>query len=299
MVKEDVMVTVFTPTYNRADKISNLYKSLSQQTCFNFEWLIVDDGQDETESIVDGFIRKEKKFMIRYFNRKGKERGIGRALNFAIEKAEGELFFKVDDDDELSEDAIQKIICYYKLLPREGFAGLSFMRAHKDNTIIGESANLSSGEYVDCTSLQRKEYKLCGDKAEVYFTKVLRMYYPIPTIPGEYYTWEAVLWNKIAHNGYKIRWYGDVIYYTEYLEGGATAGESRARYDNFKTYTLLIRQVVEYEEFTWLDKIKHLCRYFEIARKKKMRYVEFKDEFISHRCLKRLCWNASVITRVI
>ena len=32
-------LTVFTPTYNRAYIIENLYRSLQRQTCHDFEWL--------------------------------------------------------------------------------------------------------------------------------------------------------------------------------------------------------------------------------------------------------------------
>ena len=60
------MITVFTPTYNRGYIISELYESLTQQTFKNFEWLIVDDGSsDETESIINQFI-KENKINIKY-----------------------------------------------------------------------------------------------------------------------------------------------------------------------------------------------------------------------------------------
>ena len=38
------MITVFTPTYNRAYIIEKLYESLCWQTCKDFEWLVVDDG---------------------------------------------------------------------------------------------------------------------------------------------------------------------------------------------------------------------------------------------------------------
>lgn len=38
------MVTVFTPVYNRAYIISDLYQSLRGQTCNDFEWIVIDDG---------------------------------------------------------------------------------------------------------------------------------------------------------------------------------------------------------------------------------------------------------------
>ena len=47
------MITIFTPTYNRAYIIGKLYQSLCNQTSKDFEWLIVDDGStDNTESII-------------------------------------------------------------------------------------------------------------------------------------------------------------------------------------------------------------------------------------------------------
>ena len=40
-------ITVFTPTYNRAYILPKCYKSLSRQTCKDFEWLIIDDGSTD------------------------------------------------------------------------------------------------------------------------------------------------------------------------------------------------------------------------------------------------------------
>ena len=49
-----MIVSVFTPIYNRASLLNNLYESLLNQTKSNFEWIIVDDGStDNVELIVD------------------------------------------------------------------------------------------------------------------------------------------------------------------------------------------------------------------------------------------------------
>lgn len=49
------MITVFTPTYNRAYIIRKLYKALCGQINKNFEWLVVDDGStDNTEFLIKG-----------------------------------------------------------------------------------------------------------------------------------------------------------------------------------------------------------------------------------------------------
>ena len=52
------LITVFTPTYNRAHLLTRLHESLKAQTCQDFEWIIVDDGStDDTEDIVSSWLR--------------------------------------------------------------------------------------------------------------------------------------------------------------------------------------------------------------------------------------------------
>ena len=67
-------ITVFTPTYNRAYTLQRLYESLRKQSQYDFEWLIVDDGStDNTESLVQEFIRENSLFNIRYVKKKMRE----------------------------------------------------------------------------------------------------------------------------------------------------------------------------------------------------------------------------------
>nr|WP_300815394.1 glycosyltransferase family A protein [uncultured Acetatifactor sp.] len=54
-------ITVFTPTYNRAYIIGEVYVSLEKQTYKNFEWLVIDDGSsDNTEDVIKNFIQENK-----------------------------------------------------------------------------------------------------------------------------------------------------------------------------------------------------------------------------------------------
>ena len=77
--------TVFTPTYNRASKLTGVYESLKRQTFKDFEWLIVDEGSEEdTKNVVANF-KNEAKFSIRYFWKKTLEKpaqkiGISKAM---------------------------------------------------------------------------------------------------------------------------------------------------------------------------------------------------------------------------
>ena len=64
---DNLLLTFFTPTYNRAETLKRLYNSLLEQKSDNFEWIIVDDGSvDKTLEVVTGFIN-DNKIKIRYY----------------------------------------------------------------------------------------------------------------------------------------------------------------------------------------------------------------------------------------
>ena len=53
MNRNNVSITIFTPTYNRAHLLPRLYVSLILLENCDFEWVIVDDGStDNTEELV-------------------------------------------------------------------------------------------------------------------------------------------------------------------------------------------------------------------------------------------------------
>lgn len=102
--KENLFLTVFTPTYNRKHTLHRVYDSICKQTLqkvnnkYIFEWIIVDDGStDGTKELVEKW-QKESKFPIRYFYQENKGKAF--ASRKGIEEARGELFLFADSDDE-------------------------------------------------------------------------------------------------------------------------------------------------------------------------------------------------------
>ena len=87
-------LTIFTPTYNRAQTLPRLYDSLKRQTNKNFVWLIVDDGsEDNTKSLVDAWT-EEKLMEIKYIYQQNS--GKMQAHNCGVDNTETELFLCVD-----------------------------------------------------------------------------------------------------------------------------------------------------------------------------------------------------------
>lgn len=221
------MITIFTPTFNRAYIISNLYRSLLRQTNTHFEWLIVDDGStDDTEALITSFI-KEDKIEIRYF--KQANGGKHRAINKGVELAKGELFFIVDSDDYLTDDAIVQIANTYQIITNdETLAGVSFRRAYDNKQVIGNPA------YFDQTILTvfdfRYRLRVTGDQAEVYKTDILKAY-PFPEIHNEKFCPESLVWNRIGEK-HKLLWTSKSVYICNYLADGLTAKITKLRMES-------------------------------------------------------------------
>lgn len=265
--KEMIELTICTPTYNRAYCLSKLYLSLCEQTNKNFEWLIIDDGSvDETEEVVSKWIKEDGKINIRYV--KKENGGKHTAINCGVETAIGDKFFIVDSDDYLIKEAVEIILEDTKKLPSEGFAGVGYNRIFSDNSLIGETFE---GEFIDATVLDRPKYRINGDKAEVYFTDIL-LKYPFPVFEGEKYLTEAIVWNRIARDGYRLRWFNKGIYVCEYRQDGLSMNASN--YNNFEGYTLFIRELVEFNSFPLKEKIRWVGVYVDVAVKKGKTYKE-------------------------
>lgn len=261
------MVTICTPTYNRAYTLPKLYESLQRQTDNDFEWIIVDDGsKDETEELVNRWIADNSKLKIRYI--KKKNGGKHTAVNYGVENATGDFFLIVDSDDYLKENAVEQIKCDFKELPKEKYAGLGYNKVFEDAKLVGKTFQ---GEFVDATSLQRSQYGILGDKAEVFYTDVLKQY-PFPTFEGEHFLTEAIVWNRIASDGYLIRWINQEICVCEYREDGLSMNASSL--NNFKGYTQFVKELIHYKQIQLIEKVKWIGVYACIAEKKGLNVIE-------------------------
>lgn len=244
-------ITVFTPTYNRAYIIGKLYQSLQRQTYTDFEWLIVDDGStDNTTELIHEWQKRNENMPIRYY--KKENGGKCRAINYALKYAQGELFFTVDSDDYLTDDALEKIVMWEKEIAHsDKFCGVAGNLGTSNN----ETPNtLFSGEYYEGTLLDRYR-NVDGERAIVFYTEIHRKYL-YPEFSGENFMTEAVVYNRMAHDGYKMRFYNDIIWIYEYREDGLTQKGNSLFVNNPMGYGLWLREKAEYMRDSFAKKIR-------------------------------------------
>ena len=255
-------ITVFTPTYNRAYIIENLYRSLQRQTYTDFEWLIVDDGStDDTETLIKKWQNEENKFDIRYY--KKQNGGKCKAINYGVEKAKGRLFFNVDSDDYLTDDALEKITKWESSLPKDGkYCGV----VGNLGTSESETPNKPWPEpYRDANLLERYPYytdkPIDGERAWVFYTEIQKKY-KYPEFEGENFMTPAVTWNRMAHDGYRVRIFDDIIWVYEYQPDGITASGNKGFINRPKGHGLWLREMAEFMNYPMKKKLKMYYTYY-------------------------------------
>lgn len=210
-------ITIITPTYNRADLLPRLYESLLKQTNTDFEWMVIDDGStDNTEELIQRYVQENK---IPVYYEKKPNAGKHTALNLGIAKIESRLTFIVDSDDYLTPDAVEIIISYdEKYRSTDNLCGYSFLRCHQDGRV--NTAYFPEDEKIDTYLSVRINGNIGGDKAEVFYTDILKKY-PFPVFEGEKYMPEDTVWMQMS-GPYQMLHVNKSIYICDYLDGGLT-----------------------------------------------------------------------------
>ncbi len=213
-------VTVLTPTYNRIELLARLYQSLLEQDAKEFQWLIVDDGSvDGTSELVKGWIR-DNRIPIQLVTQKNG--GKHRALNNGIKRINSKFTFIVDSDDYLPKDAIKTIIAYSEkfedIRAIEQLCGFSFLRCYENGEV--NTAYFPVDEYIGTYRDVRINGHIGGDKAEVFYTEVLKKY-EFPEFEGEKFLPEDLIWMRMSKD-YQMVHINKCIYISEYLDGGLT-----------------------------------------------------------------------------
>ena len=260
------MLTVFTPAYNRAVMLSRLYRSLCDQTCKDFEWLIVDDGStDETASVVQSFVNEEK-INIRYI--KKENGGKHTAHNLALEQAAGEWFFCVDSDDLLAEGAIAAL--EEKITRLNSESGIIAYKEDLDRRLLSDHFP----EGLQQTQMHRLAGEFgCRGEFSLAFQTAFARRFPFPVFSGERFVTECVVYDQMDQEGI-FALLPKTVTVCEYQADGYSSDASRLMKQNPSGYCLYFLQRIDLQQ-GWKQRIVHGGKYWcfrWICRRKELKY---------------------------
>jgi glycosyltransferase involved in cell wall biosynthesis len=255
------LITVFTPTYNRAYTLKQLYDSLLNQTNKNFEWLIVDDGStDNTKELIQLFINEAIINIQYHYKTNG---GKHTAINLGIQKAKGELFFTVDSDDYLLDNALEILLYYYlQIKDDDRYCEISGLYIYTDGKVVGGETeyNILKCNYWDLLY----KYKLNKDKAHAYKTSVIKNF-PFPEIMGENFIAEGIVLNRIASKYPLVLFFAKPLCVIRYLNDGLSHNSLINRRRCNMSALLLYEEQSKYSLLPFLIRMKSVINYWRFS----------------------------------
>ena len=228
----EVILTVFTPAYNRAHTLPRTYESLRAQTCKDFIWLVVDDGStDDTAALVKEWQGKDNGFEIVYVYKENG--GMHTAHNTAYENIHTELNVCIDSDDNMTQDAVALILEKWSQVRGKGYAG-----------IIALDADMNTGKVIgkgflegmtETTVIGYYTNGGAGDKKLIYRTDVIKEYPPYPVFEGEKYVSLSYKYRLIDQK-YQMAVLDKVVCNVEYQQDGSSLNMYRQYLRNPKGF---------------------------------------------------------------
>ena len=232
--KEDgrpILLTVFTPAYNRAHTLPRTYESLCAQDCKQFIWLVVDDGStDGTAALIRQWQQRDNGFEIRYVYKENG--GMHTAHNTAYENIDSELNVCIDSDDMMSLGAVTAILEKWESVRDMGYAGMIALDGDMNGNVLG------NGFPEDLKETTVSGYYAAGgrgDKKLIYRTEIIKAFPPYPVFEGEKYVALSYKY-RLIDQSYKMAVLNRIVCNVEYQADGSSMNMLRQYVRNPKGF---------------------------------------------------------------
>lgn len=264
--QNNIILTIFTPAYNRAHTLLRTYESMCRQKNKNFIWMIIDDGSsDNTKELVESWIKRDNGFEIQYIYKENG--GMHTAHNTAYANIKTELNTCIDSDDCLTDDAVELILNKWEAVREKGYAG-----------IVGYDIDMNTGKVIgkdfpnrltETTLSGYYEAGGSGDKKQVYRTDVINQYPKYPVFEGEKYVSLSYKYLLIDQD-YRLAVLNKPLVRVDYQEDGSSNSMLKQYLKNPKGFAFWRTVKMKYDK-SWKRMIMdciHYCSSSQIAGNK-------------------------------
>ena len=157
------VISVITPTYNRARFLPAAVASVLSQTFGDFELIIVDDGsEDNTPDVLKPFFADRR---VRYVYQENQ--GQSHARNLALKQATGDFIAFLDSDDVWAPDKLEKQLAVFRANPEVDIV-------HGDEATIDEQGSVISLKNMRRYSGRITRYLLADNSVSITTAMVRR-----------------------------------------------------------------------------------------------------------------------------
>lgn len=221
------LLTILTPSYNRASCLTDCWASLCAQSDKRFQWLIMDDGStDDTAALIRALEAKTEGFQIEYHQKPNG--GKHTALNAAHPYIRGDYVVVLDSDDTLTPKAVETILEKWTRFADNPEVGrIIFLKGFTVEEPICHVAH--PGVPVD--TLKEPRIGTAGRDCCDTFRTALFTKYRFPEFEGEKFIGEGAAFFPMELESKGV-YYNEVLYLCSYREDGLTKAGRKMRIAN-------------------------------------------------------------------
>ena len=145
------LVTVFTAAYRCGERIERPFRSLREQSYTNWEWVIVDDSDDDGRTFHQLRELARKDHRIQVFKPAEHSGVIGKIKNWACGCGRGSILVELDHDDALTDYALGCVVEGFRQFPEAGFVYTDCAEIFEDGTsyMYRDGWAFGYGSYAD------------------------------------------------------------------------------------------------------------------------------------------------------
>ncbi|MFD0930370.1 glycosyltransferase family 2 protein [Methylophilus glucosoxydans] len=132
--KDTPTISIAMPVFNAGKYLNDAVKSIINQTFKDWELILIDDGSTDNSVEVIREIKDDRIIILQ----DGKNEGLAKRLNQAIDIARGDYFARMDGDDIAVECRLEKQIKFLKDNPGIDLLSTRAYKINEENDIVGE-----------------------------------------------------------------------------------------------------------------------------------------------------------------
>lgn len=191
------LVTVFTAAYKTGEAIRRPFVSLQEQTYTDWEWIIVDDSDDDGKTFKRLSSLAAQDHRIEVFKPWEHSGVIGEVKSWACRLARGHILVELDHDDELTDYALDCVVKGFGQFPEAGFLYTDCAEMDEDGRALcyRDGWAFGYGFYVDVEYRGRRYKSGCPGNIN---SKTIRH---ITSAPNHIRAWRRSFYESIGgHN---------------------------------------------------------------------------------------------------
>lgn len=258
------MFSVCMPTYKRAELLPGCFAAFAAQTWRDFEVVIIDDGSPDDTPRVLAELSAQADFAVRVV--RVENGGRGRALNRALDEAQGTFILFMDDDDLLDPHGLERLAQAWASIPereRDAYCGVAGLCTYPDGRLIGDRYpdDLSDSDFFTVREIRGVR----GDKKEAVRRACIGDWRF--TIEGtERRAPTASLWFHLATQ-WRARFVNEIIAIKDYRPEGMSANLRRIRAKSaVSTCAFYENVLLEHERMPYRLRVRYLANLTRFRR---------------------------------